>query len=48
MKGFGFPNTGVSNNNNTPFRADTSKKKSELIDVLKKSERLWNEEGKQE
>ncbi len=37
MKGYGFPNTGASNNTNAPYRADTSKKKSELIDVLKKS-----------
>lgn len=28
MKGFGFPSTGVANNNNTPYRADTSKKKT--------------------
>jgi hypothetical protein len=44
MKGFGFPTSGTANNNNsTPqYRADTSKKKSELIDVLKKSENLWN------
>lgn len=32
MKGYGFPTNGsTSNNNNAPFRADTSKKKSELI-----------------
>ncbi len=43
MKGFGFPSSGVNNNNNTPYRADTSKKKSELIDVLKKSEQYWNQ-----
>lgn len=37
MKGFGFPTSGPSTNGNTPYRADTSKKKIELIDVLKKS-----------
>lgn len=47
MKGFGFPVATQNNNNNAPYRADTSKKKSELIDVLKRSEALWNQEGKQ-
>jgi hypothetical protein len=47
MKGFGFPSSG-SNNSQASYKADTSKKKTELIDVLKKSERLWNEDGKQE
>ncbi len=42
MKGYGFPSTGSTNNNNAQYRADTSKKKSELIDVLKRSETLWN------
>lgn len=42
MKGFGFPSSNVGTNNNAPYRADTSKKKVELIDILKKSERLWN------
>ena len=37
MKGFGFPTSGTNTNGNTPYRADTSKKKTELIDVLKKS-----------
>ena len=46
MKGFGFP--GSSGINNTPYRADTSSKKSELINILTRSEKLWNEEGKQE
>ena len=46
MKGFGFP--GSSGTNNTPYRADTSSKKSELINILTRSEKLWNEEGKQE
>jgi hypothetical protein len=45
-KGFGFPGK-VNNNNissNTPsYRADTSKQKSELIYVLKRSEQLWND-----
>ena len=47
MKGFGFPVNNTNNNTNAPYRADTSKKKSELIDVLKRSETLWNAEGKQ-
>jgi hypothetical protein len=47
MKGFGFPSSGNGNNTEAPYRADTSKKKTELIDVLKRSERFWNEEGKQ-
>ena len=46
MKGFGFP--GSSGGSNTPYRADTSAKKSELINILTRSEKLWNEEGKQE
>jgi len=39
MKGFGFPGkaTGPGNNNTPSYRADTSKQKSELIFVLKKS-----------
>lgn len=41
MKGFGFPTSGV-NNSNVPYRADTSQKKSELINVLTRSEKLWN------
>lgn len=46
MKGFGFPGRPVGpNNNSTPsYRADTSKQKSELIFVLKKSEQLWNDD----
>jgi len=47
MKGFGFPVNSSNNNTNTPYRADTSKKKSELIDVLKRSEQFWSQEGKQ-
>lgn len=47
MKGFGFPGSGI-NGSNAPYRADTSQKKSELINVLTRSEKLWNEEGKQE
>lgn len=43
MKGFGFPISNSNNNTNAPYRADTSKKKSELIDVLKRSEQLWNQ-----
>jgi hypothetical protein len=46
MKGFGFPGSSSGSNgssNNTPsYRADTSKHKSDLIVVLKKSENLWN------
>lgn len=33
MKGFGFPSSGI-NGSNAPYRADTSQKKSELINVL--------------
>jgi hypothetical protein len=47
MKGFGFPTSSSVNGGNTPYRADTSQKKSELINVLTRSEKLWNEEGKQ-
>lgn len=39
-KGFGFPgktNTNNSSNNTPSYRADTSKQKSELISVLKRS-----------
>jgi hypothetical protein len=39
MKGFGFP---VSQKYDAPYRADTSKKKSELISILQQSEKLWN------
>ena len=46
MKGFGFPSN--ANNNQPSYKADTSKKKAELINILTKSEQLWNEEGKQE
>ena len=35
-KGFGFPSS-VGNNNETKYRADTSSKKSELINVLTRS-----------
>lgn len=48
MKGFGFPGSGSSGVNNPTYRADTSAKKSELINILTRSEKLWNEEGKQE
>ena len=41
MKGFGFPG---SSSNQAPYRADTSSKKSELINILTRSEKLWNEE----
>ena len=41
MKGFGFPTSSI-NSGNTPYRADTSQKKSELINVLTRSEKLWN------
>jgi len=40
MKGFGFPGKPVvpgSTNSNTSYRADTSKHKSELISILKRS-----------
>jgi|LakMenEpi03Aug12_release.lakeMendotaPanAssembly.Ray.scaffolds.fasta_scaffold439917_1 hypothetical protein len=42
--GFGFPSsgTGGSNQNKPSYKADTSKHKTDLIDILKKSERLWN------
>jgi hypothetical protein len=47
MKGFGFP--GKSNatgaNNPTPsYRADTSKQKADLINVLRRSEQMWNDD----
>jgi hypothetical protein len=46
MKGFGFPGKPVANgsSSNTPsYRADTSKQKAELINVLRRSEQLWND-----
>lgn len=45
MKSFGFPG---SSSNNTPYRADTSAKKGELINILTRSEKLWNEEKYEE
>lgn len=51
MKGFGFPGqpVGPAASNNTPaYRADTSKQKSELINVLKRSEQLWNDDKTEE
>lgn len=36
MKGFGFP-TSTNNGGNAPYRADTSQKKAELINVLTRS-----------
>ena len=47
MKGFGFPGSTGGGNKPTTYKADTSKKKGDLIEILKKSERLWNEDGKQ-
>jgi len=46
MKGFGFPGkaTGPGSNSTPSYRADTSKQKSELIGVLKRSEQLWNDD----
>lgn len=46
MKGFGFPGRqGPNNSSGGPsYRADTSKQKSELINVLKRSEMLWNDD----
>jgi len=41
MKGFGFP-TSSGSGTTAPYRADTSKKKAELINVLTRSEKLWN------
>jgi hypothetical protein len=45
MKGFGFPGktNGTGSNPSPSYRADTSKQKSELIFILKKSEQLWND-----
>jgi len=48
MKGFGFPGQASggssSNSGSSPsYRADTSKHKSELINILRKSEQLWND-----
>jgi hypothetical protein len=43
--GFGFPssgNGGTNNQNKPTYKADTSKHKADLIEILKKSERLWN------
>jgi hypothetical protein len=52
MKGFGFPgapSSGSGSSGSTPsYRADTSKQKSELINVLKRSEQLWNDEKNEE
>ena len=47
MKGgrFGFP---VTPKYEALYRADTSSKKSELIETLRYSEKLWNTEGKQQ
>ncbi len=45
--GFGFPSTGrgPSPRPHSPtYRADTSKHKSDLIYILKRSETLWNNE----
>ena len=39
MKGFGFP---TNPNNEGGYKADTSKKKAELINILQKSEQYWN------
>lgn len=47
MKGFGFPGKPTAPGGNSPspaYRADTSKQKSELITVLRRSEQLWNDE----
>lgn len=39
MKGFGFPTNSTTNGGNTgSYKADTSKKKVQLINILKKSE----------
>jgi hypothetical protein len=45
-KGYGFPGKPANTNGTTTpsYRADTSKQKSEVIAVLKKSEQLWNDE----
>jgi hypothetical protein len=46
MKGFGFPGkpTAPNGSPSTPsYRADTSKQKAELINVLRRSEQLWND-----
>jgi hypothetical protein len=42
---FGFP---TSPKYDDLYRADTSKKKSELIETLRYSEKLWNTEGKEQ
>lgn len=42
---FGFPN---SPKYDDLYRADTSRKKAELIETLRLSEKLWNTEGKQQ
>lgn len=43
--GFGFP---VTPKYEALYRADTSRKKAELIETLRYSEKLWNTEGKQQ
>jgi hypothetical protein len=45
MKGFGFPGKPVvpGTNSSPSYRADTSKHKSELVVILKRSEQLWND-----
>lgn len=45
MKGFGFPG---ASSNQPSYKADTSAKKSQLIDILQRSERMWNEEKYEE
>ena len=46
MKGFGFPGKStIGGGGSSPtYRADTSKQKAELINVLRRSEQLWNDE----
>lgn len=48
MKGFGFPGKpttpGGGGGSSPTYRADTSKQKSELITVLRRSEQLWNDD----
>ena len=41
MKGYGFPG---ANSNQPTYKADTSAKKTGLINILTRSEKLWNEE----
>lgn len=44
MRNLGLP----SNRNSPAYRADTSKHKRELLDILKRSESLWKDQRTEE